>query len=58
MTFDDFIPLVVGLFGGLFLGAGLIATGGETHQIIIDKGYGLYCPDTGDFAFTGECDND
>ena len=56
MTFDDFISLIVGLIGGVFLGAGLIATGGESHGTIIEKGYGLYCPDTGDFAFTGECE--
>ena len=54
MTFDDFISLIVGLIGGLTV-AGLIATGGKSHGTIIEKGYGLYCQDTGDFAFTGEC---
>jgi hypothetical protein len=55
MNSSDFLPLVIGLLGGLFLGAGLIATGGESHGTIIQKGYGIYCPDTGNFAFTGEC---
>ncbi len=42
ITFDDFISLIVGLIGGLFLGAGIIATGGQSHGTIIEKGYGLY----------------
>jgi hypothetical protein len=54
---NEFITLVVGLLGGLFLGVVLLFTGGESHKTIIDKGYGLYCPDTGAFAFIGECDN-
>jgi hypothetical protein len=58
MTFDDFIPLILGLICGLFLGAGLVATGGESHGTIVEKGYGIYCPHNGEFAFTGECNND
>lgn len=28
------------------------------ESVIVEKGYGLYCPDTGDFAFIGECSNE
>tara|TARA_R110000823_G_scaffold216484_1_gene346100 strand:+ start:129 stop:320 length:192 start_codon:yes stop_codon:yes gene_type:complete len=55
MTFDDFIPLILGLVAGVFLGAGLIVSGSESHKTIVEKGYGIYCPDNGKFAFTGEC---
>jgi hypothetical protein len=56
MIMPDFITFVVGLLAGMFLGAGLMNIAGEGHMTIIEKGYGLYCPNTGDFAFTGECE--
>ena len=27
----------------------------STHVSIIERGYGLYCPKDGNFAFVGEC---
>ncbi len=26
------------------------------EAVIIERGYGMYCPTDGDFAFIGECD--
>jgi hypothetical protein len=47
---------IVGMIFGILFGILFAALNpDETHQTIIEKGYGLYCPDTGEFAFIGEC---
>ena len=51
----EFLNFALGIAGGFFIGL-TVFSGGVSYGIIIDKGYGLYCPDTGDFAFTGECE--
>lgn len=28
----------------------------SSQQSLIERGYGLYCPNTGEFAFVGECE--
>jgi hypothetical protein len=48
---DWFIGLLVGILVGLMYAV----VSGESHDTIIEKGYGIYCPDNGKFAFTGEC---
>jgi hypothetical protein len=48
----------IGGFLGMILGSFLLTIGGETHETIVGKGYGIYCPHNGKFAFTGECNND
>lgn len=46
------------IFGGIFVGA-VVGTGtrDKWQAKVIDRGYGLYCPDTGEFAWKGECDD-
>jgi hypothetical protein len=55
---DEFLMMLVGLGAGILIGMMIVIVGSENHKTIIQNGYGLYCPDTGAFAFTGECDND
>lgn len=55
--FWGFILMVAGLTGLFFAGFGI---GGHTQTLnwqdeIIERGYALHCPDTGDFAWKGEC---
>jgi hypothetical protein len=52
---DDFLFLVLGMAGGVLVGMMIVFSIGESHKTIVEKGYGLYCPDNGKFAFTGEC---
>ena len=55
---NEFILIFIGGFFGVLVGF-VIADGiAIPNAIIIEKGYGLYCPDTGNFAFVGECEND
>jgi hypothetical protein len=53
---DDFFHLALGMAAGILLGMMIILASSESHNTIIENGYGQYCPDTGDFAFTGECE--
>jgi hypothetical protein len=53
---NDFLSIMLGMACGILIGMVIMTTGGKSHGTIIGKGYGLYCPDTGDFAFTGECE--
>lgn len=52
------------LFAGFLIGVSLtvlvVAKVGlpSIESQIIERGYGLYCPDTGHFSFKGECGND
>jgi hypothetical protein len=51
-----FVAVVIGFsLGGLIL-SGNVAD--EYRQQAIERGHGLYCPDTGAFAWMGECGND
>ena len=36
-------------------GAGMAVNGWRYQASVIERGMGLYCPDTGAFAFVGEC---
>jgi hypothetical protein len=40
---------------GIIIGLTSLSTQVESHNTIVEKGYGIYCPDNGKFAFTGEC---
>ena len=42
------------LFGTLFVGT---LSNNKWEANTIERGLALYCPKTGDFAFTGECDD-
>lgn len=37
---------------------GVKFTGSYYQHGIIERGYGLYCPDNSEFAFVGECNTD
>tara|TARA_R110000824_G_scaffold234328_1_gene422864 strand:+ start:63 stop:236 length:174 start_codon:yes stop_codon:yes gene_type:complete len=56
MTMDEFLMMLVGFGAGILIGMMIIIVGSENHKTIIQNGYGLYCPNTGDFAFIGECE--
>lgn len=46
------------LFGAVFAGILTYAVLTSHYESgIIDRGYGLYCPKDGEFAFKGECDD-
>lgn len=47
---------VLGLIVGGSIAYGLTTTG--FRMTLVEKGYGMYCPDTGGFAYVGECDNE
>lgn len=52
-----FWVILIGVLAGLVLTFSLTAslvTYGFEHQAI-ERGYALYCPDTGNFAWKGEC---
>ena len=50
--------LIVGVFG-FFAFCVIIATPNSVWQgKVIERGYGLYCPNDGNFAFVGECTDD
>lgn len=51
-----FYVSLLSLFLGTFLTAA--AMNGRTvfHEELIDRGLALYCPQTGEFAFVGECE--
>jgi hypothetical protein len=48
-----FMLLVVGFFAGLMIAT--LFSQAHYRTRIIDRGYGLYCPADGEFAFIGEC---
>lgn len=48
-----FVAFLIVFAGGVFLGATL-QEGYDQNQAI-SRGYGLYCPNDGKFAFVGEC---
>tara|TARA_R110000782_G_scaffold256174_1_gene345090 strand:+ start:292 stop:456 length:165 start_codon:yes stop_codon:yes gene_type:complete len=50
-------PLIalVCLLVGMVAGSLSLIRQAEPHPKIVEKGYGLYCPDNGKFAFIGEC---
>lgn len=51
------VMFLVGLAVGVFFGAVNSHNDvGEMRAEIIERGYGLYCPATGNFAFIGECE--
>ena len=56
------IEFLTGFFIGFFALFSLIvviATPNSAWQgKVIDRGYGLYCPSDGNFAFVGECLDD
>ena len=64
ITFVVFIGLFFGVFIGLFFGVFIDALLGSfnvhelsvRHEVLIEKGLGLYCPTDGQFALNGECD--
>ena len=43
------LGVAIGFIGGLAI------LEGEAQRVIIEHGYGLYCPVSGNFAFNGEC---
>jgi hypothetical protein len=48
--------LTLGVVLGIVVGILLVGYNTEQHTTIIEKGYGLYCPQDGNFAFAGECE--
>ena len=44
------------LFGFLFVVVPLTSPNRAWQDSVVERGYGLYCPNTGHFAFKGECD--
>ena len=52
-----FVGLALGLGIGLIIAAVLLFLNEKKHHIeAIERGYALYCPVTGNFAWKGECD--
>lgn len=58
MTSDDFMGVVVAVLiafgGGLFIGSTLQSN--MDQKEVISRGYAIYCPDDGKFAWVGECE--
>lgn len=53
--FTGIVVLVIGLFiAGWSFGEKMVMGKMETQAI--SRGYALYCPDNGKFAWVGECD--
>ncbi len=46
--------VMAGIFAGLFIFTGL--TNDEWQDRLINRGMAQYCPDTGEWAFKGECE--
>ena len=65
---DKKIPRIGVLIIGWMIGAisfgwfaeiiGQSASQTYSYQELVDRGLGIYCPTTGDFAFIGECDKE
>lgn len=55
---EDFIGLVVAVLmafvGGMFIGSALQMDTDQKEAIL--RGYALYCPNDGKFAWVGECE--
>ena len=50
---DSIFFFLIGISVGLFLGSYLSLD--DMQKQAIDRGYGIYCPDTGAWAWKGEC---
>ena len=53
-----FSGLVVGFLAILVILLTLVSTRTVPVKSVVDRGYGLYCPEDGEFAFVGECSNE
>lgn len=53
MDFGDFVIVGACLFVGLVMGA--MSTSDMYEEQAIERGYALYCPADGNFAWKGEC---
>jgi hypothetical protein len=51
---DYWIGFCVGLFSGVYLG--FACTSWNWQSDLINRGLAQYCPDTGEWAFKGECE--
>jgi len=58
MDSDSWPALIFIAFLGFLLGMiiGSLLEGGEYKAQAIERGYALYCPADGDWAWVGECD--
>ena len=50
------VSIVIGLLIGVFLSA--LFLNEDWERAVIKRDYGLYCAQTGEFSFKGECEND
>lgn len=48
---------LIGIVLGFLIGviSGIYTVSDHYKQSAIERGYGLYCPDTGNFAWVNEC---
>lgn len=55
---DYKLPLSYGVLSGFLLGVLMmeLLADNDYQQQAIERGYGLHCPSTGDYAWKGECD--
>jgi hypothetical protein len=53
--FEVAILVIVAICFGIFWGGKVYGTRVMEHQAIT-RGYASYCPNTGDFAWAGECE--
>ena len=57
MSSEDFIGIVIAVLmafiGGMFIGSALQLD--MDQKEVISRGYAIYCPDNGKFAFIDEC---
>ncbi len=49
-----FVGCIVGAVVATIFTAGILTQ--DWHVDLINRGYAIYCPDDGEFAYKGECD--
>lgn len=58
MTKIDFLEVLLTI-AVVILVSGIITSSARrgyiSHQELVDRGYAIYCPEDGKFAFIGEC---
>lgn len=52
--FDTALLVIAAIIFGFFLGGHVYGT--HIMEQAIDRGYASFCPNTGDFAWAGECE--
>ena len=59
MKMFEMLTLLIGMCIGLVIGAIVVAIDSPVNDMkrqAIERGYGLYCPHNGEFAWVGECE--